>query len=113
MDEDKFNLSVRKFLKEVGVTSQRVIENARAGCGEVRATGGERVASGENDTRDRRYRHPASRRGRDRARLMPEHRSQNGVATICRSEGRGAATNPQADPSYPSAEDRGSATLAG
>jgi hypothetical protein len=28
VDEDKFNLSVRKFLKEVGVTSQRVIENA-------------------------------------------------------------------------------------
>ena len=28
MNEDRFNLSVRKFLKEVGVTSQRVIENA-------------------------------------------------------------------------------------
>ena len=28
MDEDKFNISLRKFLKEVGVTSQRVIENA-------------------------------------------------------------------------------------
>ena len=28
MNEDQFNLSVRKFLKEVGVTSQRVIENA-------------------------------------------------------------------------------------
>jgi hypothetical protein len=28
MDEDKFNISVRKFLKEVGVTSQRVIETA-------------------------------------------------------------------------------------
>jgi hypothetical protein len=26
MDEDKFNLTVRKFLKEVGVTSQREIE---------------------------------------------------------------------------------------
>jgi hypothetical protein len=26
MDEDKFNLSLRKFLKEVGVTSQREIE---------------------------------------------------------------------------------------
>jgi hypothetical protein len=26
MDEDRFNLSVRKFLKEVGVTSQREIE---------------------------------------------------------------------------------------
>ena len=28
MDEDKFNLTVRKFLKEVGVTSQREIEKA-------------------------------------------------------------------------------------
>lgn len=26
MDEDKFNLSLRKFLKQVGVTSQREIE---------------------------------------------------------------------------------------
>ena len=28
MDEDRFNMSVRKFLKAVGVTSQREIENA-------------------------------------------------------------------------------------
>jgi hypothetical protein len=28
MDEDRFNISVRKFLKEVGVTSQREIEKA-------------------------------------------------------------------------------------
>ncbi len=28
MDEEKFNLTVRKFLKEVGVTSQREIEKA-------------------------------------------------------------------------------------
>jgi hypothetical protein len=28
MDEDKFNISVRKFLKVVGVTSQREIEKA-------------------------------------------------------------------------------------
>ena len=28
MDEDRFNMSVRKFLKHVGVTSQRVIEEA-------------------------------------------------------------------------------------
>jgi len=26
MDEDRFNIDVRKFLKEVGVTSQREIE---------------------------------------------------------------------------------------
>ncbi len=28
MNEDTFNIGVRKFLKEVGVTSQREIENA-------------------------------------------------------------------------------------
>ena len=28
MDEDRFNISIRKFLKEVGVTSQREIEKA-------------------------------------------------------------------------------------
>ena len=28
MDEDRFNISIRKFLKEVGVTSQRAIEKA-------------------------------------------------------------------------------------
>jgi hypothetical protein len=28
MDEDRFNMSVRKFLKVVGVTSQREIEDA-------------------------------------------------------------------------------------
>ncbi len=28
MDEDSFNITVRKFLKEVGVTSQRELEKA-------------------------------------------------------------------------------------
>lgn len=28
MDEDRFNMAIRKFLKEVGVTSQREIEKA-------------------------------------------------------------------------------------
>ena len=28
MDEDRFNMSIRKFLKVVGVTSQREIEGA-------------------------------------------------------------------------------------
>jgi Family of unknown function (DUF6494) len=32
MDEDRFNMAIRKFLKEVGVTSQREIERvAREG----------------------------------------------------------------------------------
>ncbi len=34
MDEDRFNMALRKFLKEVGVTSQREIERvAREGAG--------------------------------------------------------------------------------
>ena len=35
MDEDRFNIELRKFLKEVGVTSQREIERAvrEAGAG--------------------------------------------------------------------------------
>jgi Family of unknown function (DUF6494) len=34
MDEDKFNMAVRKFLKQVGVTSQRELERvAREGSG--------------------------------------------------------------------------------
>jgi len=28
VDEDRFNIAIRKFLKEVGVTSQREIERA-------------------------------------------------------------------------------------
>jgi hypothetical protein len=28
MDEDRFNMELRKFLKTVGVTSQREVENA-------------------------------------------------------------------------------------
>ena len=33
MDEDRFNMALRKFLKEVGVTSQRAIEDAVAKSG--------------------------------------------------------------------------------
>ena len=39
MDEDAFNMSVRKFLKNLGVTSQREIETAvrdRVDSGELR-----------------------------------------------------------------------------
>lgn len=41
MDEDRFNMAVRKFLKEVGVTSQREIERVvRDGAAASRAEGG-------------------------------------------------------------------------
>jgi hypothetical protein len=39
MDEDRFNISVRKFLKEVGVTSQREIEKAVRGASEAGTLG--------------------------------------------------------------------------
>ncbi len=35
MNEDTFNIEVRKFLKEVGVTSQREIESAVRGAVEA------------------------------------------------------------------------------
>jgi hypothetical protein len=42
MDEDRFNMEVRKFLKVVGVTSQREIEKAvRAALDAKRLTGRE------------------------------------------------------------------------
>ncbi len=42
MDEDRFNIELRKFLKVVGITSQREIENAvRAaiGSGKLKSSG--------------------------------------------------------------------------
>jgi hypothetical protein len=44
MDEDRFNMSIRKFLKVVGVTSQREIENAvRAAVASGKLKGGEKL----------------------------------------------------------------------
>jgi hypothetical protein len=44
MDEDIFNMSIRKFLKTVGVTAQREIEQAvRAGLADGTLKGGERL----------------------------------------------------------------------
>jgi hypothetical protein len=41
MDEERFNLDVRKFLKHFGVTAQREIERAvAAGIADGRLTGG-------------------------------------------------------------------------
>ena len=42
MDEDRFNMELRKFLKVVGVTSQREIENAvhsAIGSGALKTSG--------------------------------------------------------------------------
>jgi hypothetical protein len=44
MNEDVFNMSLRKFLKKVGVTSQREIEKAvRAAVDEGRISGKEKL----------------------------------------------------------------------
>ena len=61
MDEDRFNMSVRKFLKHVGVTSQRVIEEAvRSG-----KVAGQRP-QGKNDAHGRECADQARDRGGDR-----------------------------------------------
>jgi Family of unknown function (DUF6494) len=44
MNEDVFNVSIRKFLKTLGVTGQREIEKAvRAALADGRLTGNERL----------------------------------------------------------------------
>lgn len=44
MNEDTFNISIRKFLKQFGVTAQREIEHAvQRGLAEGALTGGEQL----------------------------------------------------------------------
>ncbi len=46
MNEDTFNMDIRKFLKKVGVTSQREIEQAvRAAVTDGRLTGNETLTA--------------------------------------------------------------------
>ncbi len=46
MNDDVLNMSLRKFLKKVGVTSQREIENAvKEALGNGRLKGNERLAA--------------------------------------------------------------------
>ena len=46
MDDDTFNMSVRKFLKKVGVTAQREIEGAvRDGLASGKLKGSETIAA--------------------------------------------------------------------
>jgi tellurite resistance protein len=46
MDEDIFNMQVRKFLKQVGVNAQREIETAvRAALADGRLEGDEKIAA--------------------------------------------------------------------
>lgn len=46
MDEDVFNMTLRKFLKNVGITSQREIENAvRTAIDEGKLSGDESIGA--------------------------------------------------------------------
>ena len=46
MNEDVFNMSVRKFLKQVGITAQRELENAvREAIAKGNLTGRERLSA--------------------------------------------------------------------
>lgn len=45
MNEEQFNMNIRRYLKKVGVTSQREIENAvRDAMGSEKLTGSETLA---------------------------------------------------------------------
>lgn len=45
MDEETLNIEIRKFLKKVGVSSQREMENAvRAAVAQGKLAGGEKLA---------------------------------------------------------------------
>ena len=52
MDQETFNLSIRKFLKMVGVNSQREIEQAVQKAMQSGKLKGERNHPGEGDARD-------------------------------------------------------------
>lgn len=41
MDDDQFNINIRKYLKKVGITSQREIENAVRSALDSKAMNGE------------------------------------------------------------------------
>ena len=67
MNEDEFNVSVRKFLKKVGITSQREIEQAvRAAISGGRLKGNEALPAKMVLTVER-HRPCGRDRGRDRA----------------------------------------------
>ncbi len=67
MNEDTFNIEVRKFLKQLGVTSQREIESAVRRA--VEAGRLKREVDGERARPNRGYRPGPPSRGRNRALL--------------------------------------------
>ncbi|MDR3530005.1 MAG: DUF6494 family protein [Rhodopila sp.] len=69
MDEDKFNISVRKFLKVVGITAQREIEKAVREALSAGRLKDDAKSSGKDDARNRGVGAHAFSRGRYRTRL--------------------------------------------
>ena len=69
MNEDVFNASLRKFLKKVGVSSQREIEKAVREAIEAGRLKDHRKAAGENGSHPRRRQPGARNRRRDRTRV--------------------------------------------
>ena len=45
MDDDQFNINIRKYLKKVGITSQREIENAVRSALDSKAMSGDETLS--------------------------------------------------------------------
>ena len=67
MDQETFNLSIRKFLKMVGVNSQREIEQAVQKAMQSGKLKGERNLPGEGDAGDPAARREGAIRRRDHA----------------------------------------------
>ncbi len=66
MNEDEFNVSVRKFLKKVGITSQREIEQAvRSAVSGGRLKGNEALPAGQDGFDCQRHRPCRRDRRRD------------------------------------------------
>ena len=73
MNEDVLNTSVRRFLKTVGVTSQREIEKAVRDGGGERQAQGQRSAAGQDDADRRRHQSDPHHRRQHRAGIGDPH----------------------------------------
>ena len=88
MNEDVFNTAIRKFLKEVGVTSQREIEKAVRDAVASGKLKGSRNAARQSDADARHCRADACGRGRiklGKARISPFYFSSSGAISLGRN----------------------------
>src|SRR3954454_5435853 len=86
MDEDRFNIDIRKFLKEVGVTSQREIERV---VREGQMKGGHPEAS--HDPHGREHGSPARHRAHNQRRGQSLSGPMLGIALAKMVSGLGTA----------------------